>query len=177
MGRIARVVVPDLPHHVTQRGNRRLPTFLQDDDYRRYLALLAEECRRYTVAIWAYCRMLNHSHLVPVPSTASGLAAAIGAAHQHYTQAINARMGWTGHLWQGRFASYPLEDDYLRNVIRYVVCNAQRAGLVEQSGDYPWCSAAARVPSREDPLITMEPLQSMIEDWAPSSLWSRMGRC
>jgi len=120
MGRIARVVVPGLPHHVTQRGNRRLPTFFQDDDYRLYLDLLAEECRRHAVEIWAYSLMPNHSHLVPIPSTEAGLAAAIGETHRRYTLAVNRSMGWTGHLWQGRFASYPLESDYLRNVIRYV---------------------------------------------------------
>jgi putative transposase len=165
MGRIARVVVPGLPHHVTQRGNRRLPAFFQDDDYRLYLDLLAEECRRHEVAIWAYSLMPNHSHLVPVPSTEAGLAAAVGEAHRRYTVAVNRRMGWTGHLWQGRFASYPLEDDYLRNVIRYVELNAVRAGLAENPWDYPYSSAAARVLGRPDPLLTLEPLQSMIEDW------------
>ena len=129
MGRLARVVVPGLAHHVTQRGNRRLPTFFQDDDYRLYLDLLAEECRRHEVAIWADCLLPNHSHFVPVPSTAAGLAAAIGEAHRRYTLAINTRMEWTGHLWQGRFASYPLEGDYLQNVIRYVELNACRANL------------------------------------------------
>ena len=78
MGRLARVVAPNLPHHVTRRENRRLPAFLQDDDYRLYLDLPAEEYRRHEVAIWAYSLMPNHSHLVPVPSTEAGLAAAIG---------------------------------------------------------------------------------------------------
>ena len=165
MGRLARVVVPGYPHHVTQRGNRRLPTFFQDDDYRLYLDLLAEECRRQAVEIWAYCLMPNHSHLVPVPATEAGLAAAVGETHRRYTLAVNRRMGWTGHLWQGRFASYPLEGDYLRNVIRYVERNAVRAGLTEHPWDYPYCSAVARVLGRDDPLLTREPLHSMIEDW------------
>ena len=104
--------------------------------------------------------MPNHSHLVPVPSTEAGLAEAIGEAHRRYTGAVNRRMGWTGHLRQGRFASYPLEDDYLRNVIRYVELNAVRAGLAEYPWDYPYCSAAARVPGRPDPLITLEPPRS-----------------
>ncbi|MHB9026953.1 MAG: transposase, partial [Armatimonadota bacterium] len=105
MARLARVVVPDIPHHVTQRGNRRLPTFFADTDYRLYLSLLAEECRRFAVQLWAYCLMTNHVHLIPVPSTVRGLAAAVGETHRRYTTLINGRERWTGHLWQGRFAS------------------------------------------------------------------------
>lgn len=99
MGRLARVVVSELPHHVTQRGNRRLPTFFKENDYRCYLSLLAEECRRCVVQLWAYCLIPNHAHLMPVPETAEGLAAAIGETHRRYTAIINARERWTGHLW------------------------------------------------------------------------------
>ena len=62
MARLARVVVPDCPHHITQRGNRRQPTFFCEDDYRAYLDLLVEWCGKHEVRIWAYCLMPNHVH-------------------------------------------------------------------------------------------------------------------
>ena len=76
MARIARIVVPECPHHVTQRGNRRQPTFFCDRDYRDYLELLAESCRKAGTAVWAYCLMPNHVHLVMVPDKEDGLRAA-----------------------------------------------------------------------------------------------------
>jgi putative transposase len=67
MPRIARVVVPGVPHHITQRGNRRQTTFFSDEDYRYYIAGMAESCRRNGVEVWAYCLMPNHVHLIAVP--------------------------------------------------------------------------------------------------------------
>ena len=74
MARIARVVVPGCPHHVTQRGNRRQKTFFEDDDYLRYKELLAEGCKAAGVEVWAYCLMPNHVHLILVPQDADGCA-------------------------------------------------------------------------------------------------------
>jgi len=80
MARLARVVVPGYPHHITQRGNRRLETFFSDADYEAYLHLMAEQCAAHDVRIWAWCLMPNHVHLVAVPRTAEGLARAVGEA-------------------------------------------------------------------------------------------------
>ena len=102
MARIARVVAPELPHHVTQRGNRRQQTFFRDADYRAYLELMAEHCSAHSVEIWAYCLMPNHVHLIAVPRDPEGLRLAIGEAHRRYTRLINFRQGWRGFLWQGR---------------------------------------------------------------------------
>ena len=96
MARIARVVVPGIPHHVTQRGNRRQRTFFNESDYRAYIDLMAECCSRQGVEVWAYCLMPNHVHVVAVPSTKKSLRLAIGEAHRRYTKRINAREGWTG---------------------------------------------------------------------------------
>ncbi|MDJ0943575.1 MAG: transposase, partial [Kiloniellales bacterium] len=97
MARLARVVVPGVPHHVTQRGNRRLETFFEDDDYRAYLDLLAASCAEARVAVWTYCLMPNHVHLVLVPKEPDGLRRALGEAHRRYTRRINFREGWRGH--------------------------------------------------------------------------------
>ena len=131
MPRIARVVVPRYPHHVTQRGNRRQQTFFCDDDYRAYLRLMAEWCKRCVVEIWAYCLMPNHVHLIAVPNSEDGLRQGIGEAHRRYTRRVNFRERWRGHLWQGRFASFVLDDNYLPAATRYVEMNPVRAGMVD----------------------------------------------
>jgi putative transposase len=105
MARIARVVVPGLPHHVTQRGNRGAPVFFEADDYRLYRRLVATAARRAGTAVWAYCLMPNHVHLIVTPAGADGLRATFAEAHRRYTGAINARFRWTGHLFQGRFGA------------------------------------------------------------------------
>ncbi len=78
MARLARLVIPGLPHHITQRGNRRQQTFFGDDDYEAYLELMAEWCREQGVEIWSYCLMPNHVHLIAVPKSEDGLRRAIG---------------------------------------------------------------------------------------------------
>ncbi len=88
MARLARVVVPGMPHHVTQRGNRSQRTFFGNDDYRSYRALLAEHCAKAGVAVWAYCLMPNHVHLVLVPEQVDGLRRALAETHRRYTRRI-----------------------------------------------------------------------------------------
>jgi putative transposase len=102
MARLARVVVPGYPHHITQRGNRREPTFFCDGDYATYIDLMAHWCAEWKVEVWAYCLMPNHVHLIVVPESEEGLYRAIGEAHRRYTRHVNFREGWRGHLWQGR---------------------------------------------------------------------------
>jgi putative transposase len=165
MARLPRAIAPGFPHHVTQRGNRRLLTFLCVDDYLLYLALLAEWCGRYHVEIWAYCLMPNHVHLVLVPETADGLRRAIGEAHRRYTLEINRREGWRGHLWQGRFASFVMDDRYLLAAARYVELNPVRAGLVARAEDHPWSSARAHLLCRADGIVRVAPLLDRVRDW------------
>jgi len=119
MARIARVIAEGHPHHVTRRGNRRQRTFFSDADYRAYLDLMAAWCVKKGVAIWAWCLMPNHVHLVVVPRTREGLARAVGEAHRRYTRRVNFRKGWRGYLWQGRFASYPMDTAYALAAARY----------------------------------------------------------
>lgn len=93
MGQVARVVAPGMPHHVIQRGNRRLPTFFRHEDYDVYIDLMAQWCRKLHVEVWAYCLMPNHVHLVAVPESKDGLAKALGEAHRRYTRHVNFREG------------------------------------------------------------------------------------
>lgn len=165
MAKLARVVAPGYPHHITQRGNRRQDTFFEDDDYRLYLELMAQWCAHHGVEIWAYCLMTNHIHLIAVPKTADGLGLAIGEAHRRYTRHVNFRQGWRGHLWQGRFASFVMDEDYLLAAARYVELNPVRAGLVKRPGEYAWSSAGAHLAGRDDGLVRTRPLLELAPDW------------
>ena len=155
-----------MPHHITQRGNRRMPTFLQESDYAVYVDLMRAWCARHKVDIWAYCLMPNHVHLIAVPETLDGLARAIGEAHRRYTLHINRRENWRGYLWQGRFSSFVMDEDYFLTAMRYVELNPVRAGLVVSPADWPWSSAGAHLTGHPDPL--MGDVREMIDyvgDW------------
>jgi putative transposase len=165
MARLARVVVAGIPHHVTQRGNRRQTVFFNDDDFRSYLRLLGEGCQAAEVAIWAYCLMPNHVHLILVPSTNDGLRAALGEAHRRYTRHVNLREDWRGYLWQGRFASVPMDEPYLLACARYVELNPVRAGLVRRVQDWRWSSARAHLSGKDDLVTTVRPLLELAPDW------------
>ena len=143
MPRLARVVIPECPHHVTQRGNRREDVFVTAADRVRYLDLLAEYAAKGGLAVQAYCLMTNHVHLAVVPQAEASLAAALKPLHTRYTQHVNRTRGVSGPLWQGRFFSCPLDDAHLWAAVRYVERNPVRAGLVERAEDYRWSSAAA----------------------------------
>jgi putative transposase len=166
MARLSRAVIPDLPHHVTQRGNRRQQTFFALDDYLLYTALLSEWCGKCGVEIWAYCLMPNHVHLIAVPSTSDGLRRAIGEAHRRYTYEVNRREGWSGYLWQGRFASFAMDERHTVAAARYIELNPVRAGLISRAEDYPWSSAKAHMVGRDDALVSVQPLLSQVGDWA-----------
>ncbi|MBI5557035.1 MAG: transposase [Deltaproteobacteria bacterium] len=165
MARIARVVVPGIPHHITQRGNRRMETFFSEADYREYLFLMAEWANRCKVQVWAYCLMPNHVHLVVVPESEDGLGRAIGEAHRRYTRYVNFQKGWKGHLWQGRFASFPMDEQHLIAAVRYIELNPVKAGLTKRPEDYRWSSAKAHLQGEDDILVKAGPLLSIIPDW------------
>ncbi len=162
MSRIARVVAPGYPHHVTQRGNRRQKTFFRDGDYILYLELMRKWCAEYNVEIWSYCLMPNHVHLVAVPSDEAALRKAIAKAHWHYTCRINNREGWKGCLWQGRFASYVMDENYLCAAVDYIELNPVRAGLAAKATDYPWSSAKSRISGGLDTLAVSGRLNEIL---------------
>lgn len=165
MARVARLVIPGLPHHITQRGNRRQQTFFNDGDYASYVELMADWCREQGVEIWSYCLMPNHVHLIAVPKTEDGLRRAIGEAHRRYTRRINFREKWRGYLWQGRFASFIMDEPYLMAAARYVELNPVRAKLVDNAEEWPWSSAKSHLSGRDDRLVKVAPLLAMIGDW------------
>jgi putative transposase len=160
-----RLVVPDYPHHVTQRGNRRMQTFFCDDDYRAYLQLLAEAKAHAGVAIWAYCLMPNHVHIVAVPDSKDGLSRLFRCVHRHYSRRINFRENWKGHLWQERFHSFVMDERHLLATVRYTELNPVRARLCQRAEDWPWSSARAHLIGCDDVVTDVQPMLDRIGDW------------
>ncbi len=166
MARLARVVLPGYPHHITQRGNRRQDVFFNDSDYELYLELLVEWCAYEGIDIWAYCLMTNHVHLIVKPKKKSNLGKAIGEVHRRYTRMINLRENWKGYLWQGRFASYPMDRGWLLKAAAYVELNPVKAGLVKNAWDYRWSSVHAHLAGKDSQGIVLpEKLLSLADDW------------
>jgi len=165
MARLARIVIPGVPHHVTQRGNRREKIFAGDDDYELYRDLLAASCQREKVEVWAYCLMPNHVHLILTPRHPEGLGRALGEAHRRYTGYINARNRVTGHLFQGRFGSVAMDEEHLMAAIRYVALNPVSAKLVRKADEWKWSSVPAHLARRDDQLVTVEPVLERIQNF------------
>ena len=166
MTRIARIVVPRAPHHVTQRGNRRERVFLEPRDYELYRDWLAESCRKFGVSVWAYCLMPNHVHLVLAPSDPAGLALALSRAHRLYAGYFNARARQTGHLFQGRFGSLAMDEDHLIAAVRYVALNPVRARLVATASEWPHSSVRAHMAGVDDALVSVQPLRDRVANFA-----------
>jgi len=166
MARLARVVLPGHPHHITQRGNRRQDVFFCDEDYQLYLHLLKEWSAKEGLEVWAYCLMTNHVHLIVKPDENSDMSRAIGEMHRRYTRHINFREGWRGFLWQGRFSSFPMDEDWLLKALSYVELNPVKAGMVEQPWDYRWSSVHAHLSGNDpDGIVKTEPLLPLTGDW------------
>ncbi len=151
MVRHARAILPGVAHHVTQRGNDRQNIFSVDADRRRYLTYLRESAEREGAELSAFCLMSNHVHLILTPEREDSLARALGRTHLMYAQYVLKAQGRSGHLWQSRFYSCPLDDTHAHNASAYVELNPVRAGMVTEPWDYEWSSAAAHCGSGGDP--------------------------
>jgi putative transposase len=165
MARLSRVVIPGVPHHVTQRGNGRQRTFFEDGDYALYLDLLAAAAERARTEVWAYCLMPNHVHIVLTPSDEYGLRRTFGELHRRYTGYVNARRRTTGHLWQGRFGSVAMDEAHFVTALRYVALNPVRARLVERAEDWPWSSTRAHLAGEDDHVVKVAPALERVGDF------------
>jgi putative transposase len=165
MPRSARIVVPELAHHVIQRGNRRQAIFFSDEDRVAYLDLLKIYCTKAGTRCLAWCLMDNHVHLILVPTHVDGLRATLAAVHTAYSQRINAAQGEAGHLFQGRFLSYPMDLAYQMAAIRYVENNPVAAGMVERAEDWRWSSARAHIEGIADGLTDLGAVNGFAADW------------
>lgn len=170
MPRLARTVFAKVPHHITQRGNRREDVFFVDKDYQTYLEWLHHYSKKHQLEILAYCLMTNHIHLVVVPENESSLQQALKPLHMRYAQRINRQKNQKGHLWQGRYFSSPLDDPYMWAAIRYVERNPVRARIVRKAERYPWSSAACHCGLSDDIVLSdktkWKRLTDQINDWS-----------
>ena len=167
MARLARIVIPGIPHHVTQRGNGRQQTFFRDDDYALYRDLLREHCRAQGVAVWSWVLMPNHVHLILVPETPDSLRAALAKVHRAYAGHIHAREQRTGHFWQGRFGCVAMDEEHLASALPYVALNPVRARLVKRAAQWKWSSVHAHLdPDKGDGLTDTGAVLSRVADFA-----------
>lgn len=142
-----------------------MDVFFSASDYRSYAWTLARQAERHGLAIWAYCLMPNHIHMIAIPSCRQGLSLPFGRAHRRYAEEINQREGWSGHLWQERFGSCVMDEPHLLAAIRYVLLNPVRAGLTRTAEAWPYSSARAHVLGSPDLLIDPRPVADRIDDW------------
>jgi putative transposase len=161
MPRRARVVVPGLAHHITQRGNNQRQVFDTDFDRKLFLQLLGASASKCGLAIWGYCLMTNHFHLIAVPKAADSLARTISRLEAGYARYLNLRRGVDGHLWQARYHSTPMDDRYRWVALAYVERNPVRAGMVGEACEYQWSSAGPRLGLAASP------------EWLQLSEWHR----
>jgi putative transposase len=145
MARLSRVVIPEYPHHVTQRGVRSMDIFYSDRDYEIYLEFLKEYSKKFELEVISYCLMTNHVHLIVIPFKENSISKAIGETHRNYTRYINFKEGVRGHLFQGRFFSTPMDESHFYNCLKYVEQNPVRANMVKYPWEYEYSSARYRV--------------------------------
>lgn len=156
MARLVRIAIVNVPHHVTQRGNARQFLLACDEERAIYLKLLRHWVKLHELALLGYCLMSNHVHLIVIPRRTESLALALKNTHGRYASYWNAAHQSSGHVWQGRFYSCPLDDAHLWIALRYTERNPVRAGVVRQAQDWEWSSAGAHCGSREaDPCLEM----------------------
>jgi putative transposase len=150
MPRIARVAPGGMVYHVLNRGVGRMRLFHTDADYAAWERVLLETLPLASMRICAYCWMPNHWHLVLWPEKDGQLSTFMQRATNRHTQRwqrAKRRVGY-GHLYQGRFKSFPVEsDDHFYSLVRYVERNALRAGLVARAEDWRWSSLSRRTAS------------------------------
>jgi len=167
MARYPRLVVPGLPHHVTQRGNRRQRVFRSQYDLSKYCSIADRCLYEAGVRVLAFCLMPNHVHFILVPPESDSLSKAVQRMHTSFSLYSNLAWQNCGHLWQGRFYSCALDATHLYNAIRYVEMNPVRAGLVQKPSLYRWSSARAHVFGHSSPieLDTGSLVAALIDDW------------
>lgn len=149
MPRLARIAVVNVAHHVTQRGNARQFILANDDERTVYLNLLRKYAELCELSLLGYCLMSNHVHLLVVPRKDDSLARALKQTHGRYASYWNATHRSSGHVWQGRFYSCPLDESHLWLALRYVELNPVRAAMVSRAELWPWSSAAAHCGDTE----------------------------
>ena len=163
MPRPTRLNLPNIPQHVTQRGNNRQACFFSDHDYRLYLKLLTASSRRHECEVHAYALMTNHVHILITPRIPEGVSLVIRDLGRDYVRTINKIYERSGTMWEGRFKSSVVPDEaYCLGCYRYIELNPVRAGLVTNPGQYRWSSFRANALGEKNLTITPHPCWSQL---------------
>ena len=167
MPRQARIVIPNTPHHITQRGNYRQDIFDNESNYKQYSIWINEYAKENNLDILAYCLMSNHVHFIVIPKKEEDLSEVFRTAHMRYSHYLNRQRSVKGHLWQGRFYSCILGDSHLYRAIRYTENNPVRAKIVKNAWEYEWSSAKDHIGCRNNkPLIKLGKYKTIEEkEW------------
>lgn len=163
MPRMARVVVPGLPHHITQRGNYQQNIFSDDRDRKVYLKWLNKYSKQYKLKLLVYCLMTNHVHFISIPEEADSLARTFNTVHMRYAQYFNKKINAKGHLWHGRFFSCVLDESHLLAAGRYIERNPVRARMVSKPCLWDWSSAQFNSGLLESSDLIIEPITRYID--------------
>ena len=158
LARLPRFELAGVPQHVVQRGNNRLPGFLDDEDRQRYLQCLRQALLRFGCKLHAYVLMSNHVHLLLTPDEAGAVSRLMHTFARNYVGMFNGRHGRTGTLWEGRYKACPVDSEcYFLACSRYIELNPVRAWMVAEPGEHPWSSYRANAEGRVESLLTPHP--------------------
>ena len=158
MARHPRFDCAGIPQHIVQRGNNRLPCFLDDEDRQRYLQCLRQGLARFDCQLHACVLMCNHVHLLLTPGATGAVSRLMHTFARNDTGLFNGRHGRTGTLWEGRFKACLVDSGrYLLACTRYIELNPVRAWMVARTADHPWSSHGANAGYRKDPLLVPHP--------------------
>jgi len=166
MPRVARIVAKGYPHHVMQRGNNKQVTYFEDEDYRVYLELFEKYRKKHDLDVISYCPMPNHVHFSVIPKEEHSLAKVFQSCHMRYAQYFNEKYDRTGHLWQCRFYSCPMDNRHLYLAVKYIENNPVRAKRVQNPEDWKWSSARTHLKG-EKSIITLTDANKLMNicDW------------
>jgi putative transposase len=142
MPRTARAAAGGIVYHVLNRGNGRMGVFRKPGDFQAFVELLAEGKQRARVELFGFCLMPNHWHLVLRPKGDRDMAGYLSwVTNTHVKRYRSHYRRTSGHLYQGRYKSFPVaEDGYFLTLLRYVEANPRRARLVADAQDWQWSS-------------------------------------
>jgi putative transposase len=178
MPRPPRPVADGLLYHALNRGNNRAAVFFGTADYLAFLQSLGQTQQRYPFALYGYCLMTNHFHLLLAPGPGQSVSRILQSLTVAHTWHYHRAHGTVGHVWQGRFRSPVVQEDaHALVVLRYIEANPLRAGMVADLATYPWSSYPVHGMGRHDPLVSPLPAWDALgrDEAARQAYWREWG--
>ncbi|MEM8833293.1 MAG: transposase [Pseudomonadota bacterium] len=165
MARQARIIVQNHPHHISQRGNRGESIFFEKDDFSTYMEILQKSLKDFDLDLLSFCLLPNQIHLLITPKEKDDLSRCIGETNRQYTRYINQKKDWTGHLFQNRFFSYAMDDQFVLRAARFIETLPVTAQITEKPQNYLWSSAKFRIKTIENSPIKPFNMFHLDQNW------------